>query len=673
MTQSSDYDRREFIKISALATGGLLVSIFLSACSEDVVERMAATPTVEPTETPNPEAVFAPGLFVKIDGTGAVTITIHKPDIGQGVRTAFAMILADELGADWESIRIEQADADVRFGSQGTGGSGGVSDSFTLLRRAGAAARMVLIAAAANRWRVPEGECRVERGMILHTPSAKQLSFADVIEEAAALPVPRIHEVELKDPGDFQIIGSSPAPFNHADMVTGKIVYGSDLQIPGMVYAVLTRSPVPYGELISFDGSKAEAIDGVEKVFAIAGGVAVVGRSAWSVIEGRRALEVQWEDGYFADLRSEDVYEELFDRVVPEGWQPDQDGPDALSAVYSYPFYAHATQEPLCCVAYITDEHCEIWAPTQVPGDVASIAASVTGLPSESIHVHIPMIGGGFGRRLRQDFAREAIELAMELDSPVKLFWTREDDLRHDFYHPYSVHYVSASLDPLSMPRLRTATYERVPTGPWRAVTNIPEAFARESFLDEMAEAVGMDPLDIRLDLHRSYMLPVIEKAALEADWGSPLPTGWGRGIACHATWDVTPTAQVAEVSVSENGEVRVHRVVCAVDPGLAVHPEMIKAQMEGGIVFGLTAVLKNAITFRQGRVQQENFHQYPLLRMDEMPKVEVHILESGGLPTGVGEMGVPPIGPAICNAIFDATGVRLRRLPVRAEDLAGS
>jgi isoquinoline 1-oxidoreductase beta subunit len=673
MKSQISYDRREFIKISALAGGGLLISVLLSSCRDEVEETLVPAPTTEPTAMPNPEALFEPGLFVKIDGTGAVTVTIHKPDIGQGVRTAFAMILADELGADWDMIRIEQADADGRYGNQVTGGSGGVSDSYAPLRQAGAVARMVLTAAAAERWDVPAAECFVDGGMILHVPSDRSLSFADVVEEAAQLQTPELDELEFKSRTSFDLIGTSPALLDHPDMVIGKAVYASDLQLPGMLYAVLARSPVPHGELVSFDASGAEAVEGVRSVLPVAGGVAVVGESSWAVIEGRRALEVTWDDGYFAGLSSRSVREEMYGRVVPDGWVLGQDDPGELSAVYEFPFFAHATQEPLCCVAHVQADHCEVWAPTQIPGDAASIAATATGLSRDNIDVHIPIIGGGFGRRLRQDFVLEAVSLASELQAPVKLLWTREDDLQHDYYHPYSVHYVSTALDRLRFPRIRTAAYERIPTGPWRAVTNIPEAFARESFFDEMAAALGLDPLDLRLELHRPNMLPLLEKVAQVSDWGSQLPDGWGRGIACHSTWEATPVAQVAEVSVSESGEVRVHRVICAIDPGLAIHPESVKAQMEGGIVFGLTAVLKNAIDYEDGRVQQSNFHDYPLLRIDEMPEIEVHIMESGGLPTGVGEMGVPPIVPAVMNAIYDATGMRVRHIPVRPEDLMAS
>lgn len=672
MKPKAIFDRREFIKISTLAGGGMLISVFLASCADDLEQPgpvLAPTQT-DPTATPNPEALFEPGLFVKIDGTGAVIVTIHKPDIGQGIRTAFAMILADELGADWETIKIEQADADGRYGDQLTGGSGGVSDSYAPLRQAGAAARMLLIAAAAETWGVPESECLVQEGKIYHQPSGRILSFADVVEKAASMPVPDEGDLLFKGNAAFDLIGTSPALLDHPSMVSGAAEYASDIQLPGMLYAVLARSPVPHGELVSFDATAAKAVEGVRDVLAVAGGVAVVGDSSWAVIQARQLLDITWDDGFFAGLSSSSVREQMSARVVPDGWRLGEDVPGELSAVYEMPFFAHATQEPLCCVAYVEGDRCEVWAPTQIPTDAASIVRTVTGLSQENIDVHIPLIGGGFGRRLRQDFVLEAITIANEIGVPIKLFWTREDDLQHDAYHPFSVHYVSASLERLRFPRVRTATYERIPTGPWRAVTNIPEAFVRESFLDEMASALDMDPLDIRLELHRPQMLPLLEKVAQETDWGSPLPSGWGRGIACHSTWDVTPVAQVAEVSVSEQGQVRVHRVVCAIDPGLAIHPELVKGQMEGGIVFGLTAVLKNAIDYEDGRVLQSNFHDYPLLRMDEMPEIEVHIMETGDFPTGVGEMGVPPIAPAVMNALFNATGIRVRHIPVKPADL---
>lgn len=670
MKPSLPYERRAFIKLSAMAGGGLLIGVFLSSCAEEIDETLTPTALPDPTARPDPEARFEPNVFVKIDGTGVVTVTAPKPEIGQGIRTAFAMIVADELGADWESIKVEQADADSRYGDQVTGGSGGVSGSYVGLRQAGAAARTVLTAAAAARWGVPESECATRAGKIHHVPSGQVLSFADVVEQAAQRDVPPTDQLKYKTEESLNLIGTSPAPLEHDRMVTGEMVYASDIQLADMLYAVLARCPVPHGELIAFDSREAESVEGVRAVFPAAGGVAVVGESTWAVLQGRQALELTWDDGFFTGLSSMDVRQELWSRVVPEGWVHGADEAGELTAVYEMPFYAHATQEPLCCIVHIEGERCEVWAPTQLPSDALTMIATSTGFQRENLKVHIPMIGGGFGRRLRQDFIQEAVSIAKQVEGPVKVLWTREDDLQHDFYHPYSVHYLSTSLERLRFPRVRTATYESVPTGPWRAVTNIPEAFVRECFLDEMAPAHSMDPLEIRRELHRQSMLPLLEKVAQESDWGAPLPEGWGRGIACHATWDVTPVAQVAEVSVAQSGEVRVQRVICAIDPGLAIHPELVKAQMEGGIVFALTAVLKQEIQYEGGRVRQSNFHDYPLLRMDEMPEIEVHILESGGLPTGVGEMGVPPLAPAVMNAIFDATGVRLRRLPLRPEDL---
>ncbi|TFH32392.1 MAG: xanthine dehydrogenase family protein molybdopterin-binding subunit, partial [Anaerolineales bacterium] len=657
MKPRSMMERREFMKISAAAGGGLLISLFFSSCANESenVQLASAVPTMESTRTPNPEVIFEPGVFLKIDGSGAVIVSIHRPDIGQGVRTAFAMIVADELGADWSTIRIQQASADPRYGNQVTGGSLGISQSYLPLRRVGVAARMVLIAAAAQIWGLAADDCRTEKGTILHEPSGQRLSFGDVVEVAASLPVPSVSDTQFKARDDFDLMGTSLAPLDHPQMVTGAAVYASDIRLPGMLYAVLARCPVPHGSLISFDAAQAEAVEGVQVVLPVAEGVAVVADSTWAAIKGRQALKIVWDEGVFSDLSTHMVRMSMTEKVVPEGWNGESSDANELSAVYEVPFFAHATLEPPGCVVHVQGDRCEIWAPTQVPSDAAFIAAAIAGVPRSNVDLHIPLIGGGFGRRLEVDFIIEAVKIAKAVDAPLKLIWTREDDLQHDNYHPFSIHYLSARLDRPSLPRIRSATYERIPTGAWRSVTNFTEAFVRESFIDEMAAALGRDPLELRLEIEPQQLRPVLEKVAMESDWGSALPKGWGRGIACHATWDVTPVAQVAEVSVSAAGVVQVHRVVCAIDPGLVIHPELVKAQMEGGIAFGLTAALKRSITFENGRVEQSNFHDYPILRMNEMPLVEVHLMPGGELPTGVGEMGVPPIAPAVMNAIYAA------------------
>lgn len=677
MSRERSLARRGFLKVSAAAGGGLLVGLYLQACGSSPTDQPSPTVRIpdvpDPTATPDPDALFEPSLFLKIDGKSLVRITVPRPDVGQGARTAVAMILADELGASWESVHVDQAPADRSYGNQLTGGSLGISETYTLLRRTGALARTLLITAAAKAWGVPVESCAAENSAVVHRATGERLTFGDLVESAASLPVPRLSEVKAKDPQEFNIIGTRMKRIDGPQMVDGSAIYGVDVTVPDMRYAVLARCPVAKGRLESFDASAATSVEGVQGVLPISNGVAVVAESTWAAIKGREALDISWDLGPNAELSTDSMREAMLARVVPEGWTGESTEPDKLAAVYEVPHLAHAPQEPLSCVADVKEDRCEVWAPTQNPADAKSRIGSITRLPEDAITVHIPLIGGGFGRRLQVDYVQEAVEVSSAVGHPVKLLWTREDDIQHDHYHPFSVHFVTGDLRNPKLPTVKSQTDGRIPNGPWRSVTNFPEAFVRECFVDEMASALGRDPLEFRLALEPRTLHPVLEKAAAEADWGSSLPDGWGRGIACHSTWNVTPVALVAEVSVSVDAKVRVHRVVCAVDCGLVINPNMVEEQMEGGIVFGLSAALKGSISFEKGRPQQSNFHDFPILTQSEMPQVEVHILASDSPPSGVGEMSIPAIAPAVYNAVFAATGKRIRRMPIQAQDLRAS
>jgi isoquinoline 1-oxidoreductase beta subunit len=692
MTQESSISRRDFLKISA--GSGLLIGFFLSGCRPEATDQLQPTLTGVPdlTDTPHlptetseptlePIDQIQPNAFLQIASDGQVTIIVAKPELGQGVRTALPMIVAEELEADWTTIRIEQALADGVYSDQSVAGSDSISGMYTTLRRAGAAARGLLIAAAAQIWDVDAKTCYAKNEKVIHKSSGNELPYGKLVTTAAEMRVPT---VELKDPQDFKIIGTRVGRLDNHEIVDGSAIFGSDVTLPGMLYAVIARPPYVRGWVESYDDTQALDVPGVRHVVQVDNGIAVVAENTWQALKGRAALEINWNPGraYAKEGRSLEMIKKKHPRyfaerdrrrfphlasLVPMGLTQSE---NTFSATYNIPNFAHVTMEPMNCTADVRADTCTLWAPTQYPMGAKSTARAMTGLnsPTSDVQVNIPLIGGGFGRRIEIDYVEEAIQISQIVGSPVKLFWTREDDIKHDFFHPSSSITVQAPLESPSMPRLTSSSIESpVRTGAWRAVQNFDEAFARECFLDEYAEALGMDPVELRLKVYPNQRLrAVLERVATKSGWGTSLPEGYARGVACFSTWDVTHVAEVAEVSLDENGKIRVHRVVCIVDCGTVINPNIVEEQMEGGIAFALSAVLGNEITIESGQVQQSNFHDYPILRIEEMPVVEVHIMSSDRPPQGVGEMGGPPLPPAVANALYVLTGQRIRQLPIR-------
>jgi isoquinoline 1-oxidoreductase subunit beta len=713
MTRSASLSRRTFIKTATAAGGGLMIGAYLP---------------IHPSTSLRGAGTFEPNVWIKVSADESVRIMLTMLEMGQGVMTSMPMLVAEELDFDWKKIKTEWAGADPKYGNpnfggqQLTAGSNSVRGMWKVLRESGAAARSMLVTAAAQTWNVPESSCTTDNGVVMHQASGRKLTYGALVDKAAALPVPKT--VALKDPKDFKVLGKSLARLDVPEKVNGTAGFGIDVKLPGLLTARVVRCPVFGGKVAKFNADKAKAVPGVKNVVQISSGIAVVADNYWSASKGAQALEITWDEGALAKLTSADILKKQAELAQQPGKVARNDGnaeaalksSQGFERTFEAPFLAHATMEPMNCTADVRADRCDVYVPTQgqTPSHQAAVAAS--GLPADKVKVYVTYMGGGFGRRGEGDFVADAVETSKAVGKPVKVVWSREDDMQHDYYRPVSYARMWGAVDssgkptvfmqrmvqqslikrigalppngvdfisvdgsanlPYTIPNVRIEYIEHdpgVPFGFWRSVGASFQGFVVEAFIDELAAVAKKDPFEFRRDLlgksprHKA----VLELAAEKAGWSKPAPAGRGRGIAVMDAFG-SILAQVTEVSVDARGNVRVHKVVCTVDTGWVINPDTIKAQMEGGIVYGLTAALKGEITIQNGRVVQKHFGDYPVMRHNEMPEIEVHIVPSTETPGGIGEPSTALAAGSLVNAIAAATGKRIYKLPIKPEMLRG-
>jgi isoquinoline 1-oxidoreductase beta subunit len=704
--------RRNFLKTATVAGGGLMLGAYFPI--KGAAQGAAA---------------FEPNVWIKITPDDSVRIMLTMIEMGQGVMTSMPMLVAEELDFDWTKIKTEWAPADARYGNpnfggqQLTAGSNSVRGMWKLMRESGAAARSMLISAAAQTWNVPESSVTTDKGEAIHQASGRRLKYGALVAKAATLPVPS--KIPLKDPKDFKVLGKDVPRLDVPDKVNGTAVFGIDVKLPGLLTARVLRSPVFGGKVASFNADKAKAIPGVRNVVQISSGIAVVADNYWAASKGAQAVEVKWDDGPLAALNSADIMKRYVGLAQEPGKVARNDGnaDTALAGTtrkferqYEAPFLAHACMEPMNCTADVKAGSCDVYVPTQ--GQTASHQAAIaaSGLTADKVKIHTTYLGGGFGRRGEADFVIDAVETSKAVGRPVKVVWTREDDVQHDYYRPISYARMWGALDasgqptvfmqrlvqqslmkrigglppngvdfisldgaanlPYAIPNVRIEYIENdpgIPFGFWRSVGASFQGFVVEAFVDELATTAGKDPYQFRRDLLGKHPrhLAVLNLAAEKAGWSTPVPRGRGRGIALMECFG-SILAQVSEVSVDQSGAVKIHKIVCSVDCGWAINPDTIKAQMEGGIVYGLTAALKGEITIDKGRVVQKHFGDYQMMRVNEMPEIEVHIVPSSEEPGGIGEPSTALAAGSLVNAVYAATGKRIYSLPIRPAQLRG-